>query len=125
MSQAEAAAQSAIQAFQRDVAIAKEQHDDLVCALEGELVGVCYELSERFSSFQDDLSADLGARAANECLSQADQDAAISLCEACCDERALVSACGAFSGAEQAKELIGRIVSESPVRDGLSVSRSA
>jgi len=123
------AATSAISQFNRDVEAAKQQHATLIAELEAELIGVSYEMSDSYSEFTDELAADLGARAANECEVASDQESAISRCESfvsneiACDAMRLVSACIAFHGAEQGSAVINKMVSESPVRNDYGIGR--
>lgn len=126
---AEQAALNAINGFHTDIATAKKRHPTLIAELEAELLAVSYELSDSFMEFADELSADLGAKAANECDAKADQDQAIRQCasyvsnDVSSHAMALVSACIAFHGPDEGSSFINKMVSESPVRADVEMGR--
>jgi hypothetical protein len=118
-----------IDGFRQDVANAKVQHATLIAELEADLIGATFELSQSFAEFCDELSGNLAARAANACADEADQETAIAQCESMLsnevthDPMLLACACVAFHGPQNAAAVIGKMVSESPLRDSFSVGQ--
>lgn len=124
----QSAARTAIDAFKQELESAKAAHATLIAELEADLIGVSWEMSDSYAQFTDDLSASLGAQAANECDVESDQEDAIAACESfvsdeiSCDAMSLVAASVVVHGPTKASDLIGKMVSESPVRSSIDAS---
>jgi len=117
----EQAALEVIGSFQNEMAAVR--NTPMVADLETQLTAIAYELSDTYMEFTDELSANLGADAANRCERSSDQNLAIYRCESFVSDEVNASAASfvaavlVVNNLEDARELINKVVRESPARE--------